>query len=238
MRHIENLRDHHEKDKKIWIIGCGQSLCDFPKEFFDEKITIALNWTIIGFPKCTYWHGHHECFREYLRDEKPEFLRKSIILYPFPGPYKHGRIINPEDFFGKLVSRPIFMKFWDTRPIPKGAFEEAIRCIMEKTVPRGYRGSMSVSHTAIQAAAIMGAKRIVLVGCENRGFHAKCYGIGSRLCGPNGSNRIAVRCENGTRWSAEIFAKYGVEVIRYYNKDGSFYKKGYEKIPWGEVEEK
>jgi len=235
MRFIDDLRDCH-KGKTIWIQGIGQSLCDFPRKFFDKKISIALNWAVIAFPNCTYWHGHHECVREYLRDEKPEFLRKSIILYPFPGPFRHGRITQPKEFFGELVSKPIWMKFWDTRPIPKSAFEEAIKYIVEKrTAPRGYRASMTVAHTAMQAAAVMGAKRIVLVGCEHRGSYARCYGMYDwrKACG--GFEIFPIhdsRYQDGTRWSAEIFAKYGIEVIRYYHKDGPFYKKGYEKISW------
>lgn len=229
MKRIEDLRDCH-KNEEIWIIGSGGSLCDFPREFFDEKIIIAVNWAIIAFPGCTYWHGHHEPLREYLRDEKPEFLEKSIICYPFPGPFKHGRVTQPEEFFGKLASKPIWMRFWDTRPIPKSAFEEAIKYIMEKqTPPRGYRASHTVVHTAIQAAAIMGAKRIILVGCEHRGPYARYHGMDAYY---QASHIISSdpRYENGMRWSAEIFAKYGVEVIRYYHKDGPFYKKGYEKI--------
>lgn len=221
LKFIENLRDYH-KNEEIWIIGCGQSLCDFPKRFFSRKITIALNWAITAFPNCTYWHGHHECFREYLRDEKPEFLEKSIILFPFPGSFKHGRITDPREFFGKLVSKPIWMKFWDTRPIPRSAFEDIIKCIMEKRIPsRGYRASMTIAHTAIQAAAVMGTKKITLVGCEHQGLHA--FYKGRRL--PNDP-----RYETGTRWSAEIFSEYGIEVVRYFYKNGPYYKKGYAKI--------
>ncbi len=228
-RFIEDFRDKH-KSEEIWILGCGPSLDDFPDDFFDDKITIALNWTIVAFPKCTYWHGHHEVFREYLRDKKPEFLEKSIILFPFPGPFSHERITQPKDFFGNLTSRPIWMKFWDTRPIPKSAFEDVVKYIVEKQTPaRGYRASISVAHTAVEAAAVMGARRITMIGCEHRGSHAQRRELktfhGGRIF-PGSDPRITA----GTRWLAELFGKHGIEVIRYYYKDTKHYKKGYEKI--------
>jgi len=234
MRSIEDLRDYH-KDKEIWILGGGESLCDFPRNFFDDKISIALSWVIVGFPKCTYWHGHHESQREYLRDEHPEFLKKCIICNPFPGPFRHGRP-SPEKFFGKLISQPIFLHFWDTRPFPgKPAYEEVIKCIIEKTIPRGYRASGNIAHTAIQAAAIMGPKQITLAGVDSQGPHAKCYGMGEYWFDKKG-NKAAPITENCIRWQAEIFARYGIEVIRYYNEDCPFDKKGYAKIPFEDVD--
>ena len=229
MRYIEDLRDIY-KDKEIWIIGCGSSLDDFPDRFFKGKITIALNWAIIRFPDCTYWHGHHEEFREYLRDEKPEFLEKSIILFPFPGPFLHGRITDPKEFFGDLVSKPIWMKFWDTRPIPRTAFEEVIKAIMEKRMPRGYRASMSVAHTAVEAAAIMGANRITMVGCENRpGPYAKDGGIGA-YCPCLFEFDPSHRIENGTKWLTELFRSYGIKIRRYFYRKTKNYPRGYQKI--------
>ena len=234
-RFIGDLRDD-QKDEEIWILGTGPNLDEFPDRFFDKKITIALNSAIIAFPKSTYWHGHHEGIREYVRDEKPEFLEKGIILFPFPGPFRHGRITQPKDFFGKLVSKPIWMKFWDTRPIPRAAFEDVIKCIMEKrTPPRGYRASMTVTHTAIQVAVIMGAKRITLVGCEHQGSHAQRRGLRAYYRGRKLPDDA--RYEAGTRWLAEILGEYGIELARYYYKRSKDHKKGYEKINTEKMDE-
>lgn len=235
MRTIEDLRDVH-KGEDVWILGGGESLCDFPEDFFDDKISIALSWAIVGFPRCTYWHGHHERNRIYLRDEHPEFLKKCIICNPFPGPFILPGRLDPEKFFGELVSLPIFLHFWDTRPFPgKVAYVEVMKHIMEKTVPRGYRASGNITHTAIQAAAIMGVKRIILAGVDSRGPHAKCYGMEDWWIDREKKPKVAPMTENCIRWQAEILAGYGIEVIRYFNNDGPFYKKGYKKIPWKEV---
>lgn len=245
-RFIEDLRGDHD-GQEICIIGCGEKLDDVPDDFFYERkngflltkrITIALNWAIDAFPECTYWHGHHECFREYFRDERPEFLPKSIILYPFPGPYKHGRISQPKDFFGDLVSKPIWMKFWDTRPMPKSGIEHSVKHIVEKqTPPRGYRACHTVAHTAVEAAAIMGASRITLIACErpplDGRIHAQQRGMRARY-GSGGSIKDYLKMraihEDGTRWLAELLGQHGIEVIYYHCKDTKEHKKGYEKI--------
>lgn len=228
-RFIADLRGKHEGEE-IWIIGCGQSLDDFPDEFFDNKISIALNWAILAFPDCTYWHGHHEAFREYLRDEKPEFLWKSIILYPFAGPFRHGRVRQPADFFGELTSRPIWMRFRDIRPIPRSAFEQVVENIVARRDGFGYIASMSVAHTAIEAAMEMGAKRVTLVGCEHQEFrpggHARRAGMPYRIFGSAAQPRI----RDGTRWLAELLGEHGIEVARYYYKTTEHYEEGYERI--------
>lgn len=225
---IEDLRDKH-RGEEIWIIGCGSSLDDFPRDFFEQKLMIALNWAIVAFPECTYWHGYHEVYREYLRDEKPEFLWKSILLFPFPGPFKHGDIRQPVDFFANLTSRPIWMRFGDIRPIPKSVFEVVVERIMAKENCL-YRASMTVAHTAIQAAAVMGAKRITMVGCEHRALefgHARRRGLGSCY---RSEWHEDPRHEMGTQWLAELLGEHGIEVIRYYYKDSKFYNGGYQVI--------
>jgi hypothetical protein len=230
IRFIEDLRDIY-KNREIWIIGTGKSLDDFSDDFFDDKISITLNWALLRFPNSSYCHGHHENIREYLRDKKPELLEKSIIPYPFPGPFYHKRILDPIEFFGDLTSVPIWMNFRDTRPIPRSLLEETVRGIMEKKTDVRYHASMSVAHTAIECAAIMGAKKITLVGCEHRIFQGgKGRGEKGNISAISIPYNIDKRVADGTNWLAELFGEYGVEVQRFYNNDTGFYKKGYEKI--------
>lgn len=229
-RFVEDLRDIY-KDKEIWIIGTGKSLDDFPITFFDDKIYITLNWSIIPFPNCTYWHGHHELYRDYLR-ERLELLEKSILLYPFPGPFAPGtRTTDPVAYFGDLTSVPIWMKFHDIRPIPKIAFEETVKGIIEKKDVVRYHASMSVAHTGIEVAAILGAKKITLAGCEHKAFdNGKGRPIKHEFPKryPNYSRDL--RIIDGTCWLAELFGEHGIEIERYYNADTEYYKQGYEII--------
>lgn len=229
IRFIEDLRDKH-KDNEIWIIGSGKSLDDFSDDFFYDKINITLNTSLLRYQNCSYWHGHHEPYREYVKARR-DLLKKSIILYPFPGPFWHGRVLDPIEFFGDLTSVPIWMNFHDTRPVPKDLLEETVRGIMEKKDKVRYHASMSVAHTAIEAAAIMGAKAVSLVGCEHKIFD-KGRGRGERceIAKLSIPYYIDERVVNGTRWLAELFSNYGVDVRRYYNADTEFYDKGYEAI--------
>jgi hypothetical protein len=231
-RFVEDLRDIY-KDKEIWIIGTGKSLDDFSDDFFDDKISITLNWAILRYPSCNFWHGHHELYREYFRDEKLELLEKCIISYPFPGPFDHGRILDPVEFFGDKTSIPIWIKFHDIRPIPKSALEESVVGALGHRENVRYHASMTVAHTGILSALVMGANKITLAGCEHKifesgGGRAKKGGIFAKYRGfPYCKDE---RIEEGTEWLAEILSRYNIELQRFYNIDTEFYKYGYEKI--------
>lgn len=228
-RFIEDLRDIY-LNREIWVVGTGASLDDFPDDFFDNKISITLNTAMYRFPECQYWHGHHEPYREYVRDRR-EILEKSIIPYPFPGPFWHGRILDPVEFFGDLTSVPIWMKFRDTRPVFESLLEETVAGIMERKKDVRYHASMSVAHTAIEAAAIMGSKNITLVGCEHKIFDTgKGRGLRGKISEKSFPYLVDLRVSAGTIWLAKAFRKYGVEVNRFYNADTEYYKKGYNRI--------
>jgi len=235
-RFIEDLRDKH-LGEEIWVLGCGPSLDAFPDDFFNDKITIALNWAIIGFPECTYWHGHHECFREYLRDARPEFLQKSIILFPFPQPRKDF-ITDPVEFFGELTSQVIWMRFGDQWPISKKVFADMVEDIMAGRRDCLYQASGTVAHTAVEAAAIMGARRIAMVGCEHSyhtaSAHAQSRGMGAYYGPIDARGRVSDH-KRGDCWLAELFGKHGVEVIRYFYEDvgpagAELFRQGYQAI--------
>jgi hypothetical protein len=228
IRVVEELRDIF-KGEEVWILGAGQSLDDFPIDFFYDKKSIALNGAIYNFPNCNYWHGHHEVWREYLRDEKPEFLEKSIICYPFPGPFYHDTPRDPVGFFGEMTSIPYWLYFLDSCVLAKHEFMMPVNDILEKRDIIRFRACCTVAHIAMQIAFLMGAKKISLVGCEHRNFPNQDSHVNIGITYPavwGGNEEIF----SATKWLAEIFAEYGVEMQRYYNVDTDFYKKGYEII--------
>lgn len=220
------------------MLGCGPSLDDFPDDFFDDKITIALNWAILAFPQCTYWHGQHQLFRIYLRDEKPEFLQKSFLPYPFPPLDRPMITKDPVEFFGDLTSLPTWMRVSGI-PRPhnhKNFFEEAVANILAGKSNTVYPDVGTVAHVAIQIAAGLGAKVIILVGCEHSGDgHAQKRGLGARY----GQKCMAPYKQDanraGTQLLAEILGKRGIEVVRYFHKDidrprVEHFKAGYQVI--------
>jgi hypothetical protein len=231
---VEELRDAH-RGEEIWVIGTGSSLNDFPLDFFDDKITIAINGAIYKYPGCTYWHGHHEVWREYLRDEKPEFLEKSIICYPMPGDFPHNTPRTPEGFFGELTSLPYWLYFLDSCVLSKGEVAGVVKQINEKVDKVSFRACETVGHIAMEIAYLMGADNITLAGCEHKKFpktDSHCdIGIPYPWNAYWGGRPEILRT---THWLAELFEENGVEMQRYYNADTEFYKKGYEEI--GEIQ--
>lgn len=246
-RFIEDLRGKHQ-DEVIWILGCGPSLDDFPDDFFDDKITIALNWAILAFPRCTYWHGQHQNYRVFLRDERPDFLPKSFLPYPFPALDRPMITRDPVEFLDDLTSLPVWMRVGgcarkNNREHCRQTFEEAVEKILAGQRNIAYPDLWTVAHTAIQIAANLGAKLIVLAGCEHSGDgHAQMRGLGARY-GSLKKPALSI-CEAermGTQLLAEILGGYGIEVIRYFHKDidrpgMEHFKAGYQTIVKGVVE--
>lgn len=227
MRHIEDLRDCH-KGKEIWVIGCGPSLDDFPDDFFDNRLSIALNWMFIAFPRCTYIHYDHILLKDFM-EEKPDLFKKCILTWPV-----EARIL-PDDF-GEHKEDPIWMDRGRT-PTIKETVEEAVRKIMEGCAG-SYVTGINVCHAAIQAAAILGASEITLVGCEYiftglRGAHAQKRGLSDFYKKEeellDWRREEFAHIEKGITpdvvgWLARAFKPYKREVRRYY------YGKGYEEI--------
>jgi len=227
---VEDLRDAH-KDKEIWIIGSGASLNDFPTNFFDNKISIALNGAIYKYPNATYWHGHHEPWREYFRDERTDLLPKCIICYPMPGPFRHGYITDPVEFFGELTSVPYWLYFRDSTIKKKEEYRMPISDIINKKDVVAFRCTQTVLHIAMQIAFLMGANKVSLAGCENRVFGKSDFHADIGIPYPwnaNWTNKNFVL--ESTKWLAEILVENEVDTQRYYNADTEFYKKGYERI--------
>ena len=227
---VEDLRSVH-KDKEIWIIGSGASLDDFPKDFFDDKISITLNGAIYKYPNCTYWHGHHEPWREYFRDERQDLLSKCIICYPMPGPFYHGHITDPIEFFGELTSIPYWLYFRDSTVMNKEAYRQPISEIINNKELVAFRCTQTVLHIGMQIAFMMGANKISLAGCENRVFGKSSNHADIGIPYPWNANwRDRNPILESTKWLAEILVENNVDTQRYYNADTEFYKKGYETI--------
>jgi len=232
---VEQLKDAHKKEE-IWIIGTGKSLDDFPLDFFDNKISIAMNGAIWKYENCTYWLGHHEFWRLYLRDEKPELLGKCIIGYPFPGPFEKDRILNPEEFFLELTSEPYWLNYANAGIFNESIAKASLKIItgMEKNIRMSFHAIQSVIHLAIQVAFLMGAKKIVLAGCENEKFnnlssHAE---LGRKYPGAPyiGIYKKMPAVDKANKDLAKALKEYDVELKKYFNKTTLYYEKGYQEI--------
>jgi len=238
MRFIEdsNLRNKY-KGQEILIAGSGPSLDDFPDNFFDDKIVITVNMSCLGIPNATFHSCVHALPLKILRDKYPDlyskFLPKFICFCPVD--CTHDSLGRPYNQTGQYGEIPIYAKS-AIGGHSKERFITAVKEIMagKSTVFRSFGTS---SHPPIQAAVVLGAKRVTLVGCEECArkfqYHAHRGEMRKILREPfkeypqewqEGKARHSVKHMQGQIWLAEIFKSYGIEIQRY------FYGKGYESI--------
>ncbi|MBA7712965.1 hypothetical protein ES703_121959 [subsurface metagenome] len=223
---LEESRNKHAGEE-IFILGSGPSIDDLPDNFFDDKISIAVNWMYIAFPNCTYYFNIHREEAAWIVKDRPERIHKLICGCP-----SNGRPdLNQMNEYGNI---PMYV-LWGVAGF--NGFVESVSSIM-----RGKACSLADIATsvqpAIQVAAILGARKITLVGCEARTskyqYHAQRRGLDKFYIEKKGveyakaAQRDAAdwfrRCKLGAKWLSDLFGPYGVSVKRFY------YKTGYEEI--------
>lgn len=220
-RFIEELRNRH-KGKEIWVMGTGPSLDDFPDDFFDDKVSIALNWAFVAFQNCAYFMNYHMNVSDFIRKYMPRFTNRWILWYP------------PQD--KSMPYHDLIIMQRRVRECAKGDIDEAVRAIMNGEACE-YVDTGTILHGGIQVAAILGATKITLAGCEltstpdkdhaqKRGLwifyqdYPLCFSILPSLPKPPPYRNPGL----GLLWLAKAFESYGIEVRRFY------FDKGYEKI--------
>lgn len=232
---IEDCRDRHP-GKEIWIIGCGPSLDSFPDNFFKNKITIALNWAIIAFPDTIYWFCPRMELAAMMGHFHKSVMKKGIFLFPFP-PLPNWELGEEESLkiLGEHKDKSILMR-WRRLDFSEELFakylEETIECIARKQKCL-YLG-LTVLHSAIQAAVVMGAKRIILAGCEGKftefPSHAQKRGMSYFYVEtPNRTYpaeelrklaKIGKMQRNGTRALAGALSSLGISIREFYYAEG------------------
>lgn len=253
MRYIEDVKDKKHEGKEFWILGCGPSLDDFPDDFFDDKISIGLNASFVAFPNLTYFCTGHGAILQLMVQMNPELLKRTIWILSWRKDEfrNHPRIIAPTSFPFKYKENLICTtKRLETRrniEVFKKALKPTIEDILQKKKICHVISARTIAHFAIQCAAILGAKKITLVGCDgrtikhswhaqNRGMHA-AYSKIHRRFKRDGTARVTYSSKQqagetdpfyknqmGIKLLAEAFAPFGIEVRRY------FYGKDYKKI--------
>lgn len=228
-KRVEKFFYDKHPDEEIWIIGSGPSIDDFPKDFFDDKISIALNGAIYKYPEATYWYTFHTVWLEKAMKENPEIFDKTFVSYMNHDKMAENRVM------GNMMSLPYWVKVTTYMRDINEAVKETLEQIHNKEKDVGFSERGTVAHTAIEVAFLMGAKKITLAGCEHKpGPNGERHGdIGIKH--PTPPNPVAwTYLEKPLIYTTNLLAKelkeYGVKVRRYYNMSTSFYRKGYEKI--------
>jgi len=143
-----------------------------------------------------------------------KFTDKWILWFPPEDKLNHEWVDQQRDMI--LMQRCV-------RGMTKKDFDGAVDAIMNEK-PYRYVDKGTIIHTGIQAAAILGASKITLVGCERQAApgkgHAQKRGmwifyqdVPSKSLEELGPDWVA-----NARRAYE--AKYGPEVMRYYFEEG------------------
>lgn len=229
---------------EIWILGSGPSLDDYPLDFFDDKISIAMKWCGVAFPNCTYnFCSYNDKVMSLHLLQHPELLAKQIFT------------LNPrhrKDWLGKYKHIPIYMPTLKPYSFKGGIsrehIEETIKHIMTKESCR-YAGIGLIQGWTIEAALVLGAKYITLAGCDASGtkfqHHAKRLSafhehpairsdmLRLNLLPPkNGYSDEQLkalekiyRCQQTeVKWLAEMAKSHSIKIRRY------FFKRGYVEV--------
>lgn len=163
MKKLSDLYNIH-KGKDIYIIGTGASFRVFPHSFFDHKITIGLNlaWQLIDVDYAITMVPHLNF---------PEFLN-------VPRPARTKWITKQDKYASHATSEMqtyadenYYYFRTDGQPSINGLDEpsEAGRVLdwVENPNDEFLYLWTSISQTAVNLAANMGGKNIILVGCDN-----------------------------------------------------------------------
>jgi len=164
MRSVTELYDRHP-GADIYVVGTGTSMRVFPPSFLEGRITIGLNmaWKVAPV---TYGItiGPHLNIPEFIPGEQP----RPEIAWITKGD-KAAKILTPEQ--AAHAERNFYsFEIAERAPTDDGDWvHDAGRVLDYVRAPSGpklYQWS-SISQTAVNLAANMGALNIVVVGCDN-----------------------------------------------------------------------
>ena len=235
MKFIEDIRDRH-KGEEIWVIGAGSSMDEYPINFFEDKICIGINWVFSSFldvgdekgkfgSRVFYSIHQHPEPSDWIVKHIPHFLHNCFFLLSAERIVVHGwEMLWWEDY----NEDPYYMRMGERGSAGVRATDQDFRDAAKCIVGGGnchYFSRGTTLHWAIQAAAVLGAKKIYVVGGESQGGHMCKHGsfyVVQREPPLQGIIRV---WQEGTRSLAWAFAPYGIDIVYYY------YGKG-EQAPW------
>ena len=167
MRPVSELYGRH-RDADIYVVGSGTSMRVLPPSFLEGKITIGLNMAWKNVPvRYGLTIGPHVNVPEFIEGEDPH---PEIIWITKREKAKH--VLSAEQF--KYADENFYGFTVRARSEdPAGAGDlgvnDGARVIEYVREPSGemlYQWS-SISQTAANLAANMGARNVILVGCDN-----------------------------------------------------------------------
>lgn len=223
MRFVESLRGIYP-NSDFWIIGTDPNIELYPDDFFDDKPSVALNFACLAFPNSTYFCTPHTGTARAIVDKLGYdcLSSKCIFVAVKKKPVDTEIILWWEDWgldpiYAKVLKKRYFEQTDEDREkmaeqlTENGAFE-LIDC-------------KSILNYTIQIVALLGAKKIILVGCSAKGsdlyWHAQTRGMAEYYKETPGSFpswRSGVPQETTkqeTMMFIRLFKKHNVEFVRH-----------------------
>jgi len=162
MRWINDLWQRH-KGQEIWIAGSDPSLDEYPENFLDTRLSIALHLAYLKYPETTYRHANEYDRVAWFKENYPEYLRKeNIFAYPF---YKR----TEREMSELLDLDSLNYYFFILRPYPKKDVFTVMNMVDQ--AQKGFRidfgGHGSCLHVAMYVAIMMGCYPINIIGCNH-----------------------------------------------------------------------
>ena len=164
MKQITELYNRHP-GSDIYVVGTGPSLRVFPTEMLEGKITIGLNmaWKTVPVQYGITIHPNLAV---------PEFMEGEHAHPEITWISKHQKtklVVGPEHLKHAEENFYFFDNYGKENLQPPGEPSESGRIldwVREATPNRLYMWS-SISQAGVNLAANMGARNIILVGCDN-----------------------------------------------------------------------
>lgn len=230
MRFIEDLRAGEFQDSEFWIIGTDPNLDLYPDDFFEGKFSITLNAACYAFPGSTFFLTSGARVLQRMTSIQPGCLTKFILALGFLPKPRPNAIGYWEDW----GLDPIWMRL-EARHQPAGApdFESTAQRIFGEG-PYEFAWCRTVAHLAIFAAIVLGARKIILVGCAHKILGTQGHATGRGLANHYPSAPVlsagprADRMERDLRVLTEVFGRYGIEIVRHLpdeNRKGFIFEK-------------
>jgi len=232
MKYIEDIRDKH-KGEEIWVIGAGPSLDDYPIDFFEDKICVGMNWVFTTFIdigdniekfKSHAFYSVHEHKKEpdWIANHMPDLLNNCFLLLPSS---RRAGMVWWEDYSDQpYYDYPYHMKWGEVGGLGVSASEQDFttmaKCITDKEGRCSYVCNGTTLHWAIGAAAVLGAKKVYVVGGEAKGGWMKKHGSFYPNIYPLGLELDMGHWRLGTKCLAKVFKPHGIEIVFYYYGKG------------------
>ena len=227
-----------KKNSTFWIIGTDPNLDFYPEDFFDDKFSIAISEACIPFPNSTYFVATLIPILDAIKRVRPDFLKKCILPLSChrAKPVPYWEQLNP--YWEDYGLDPIYMKLLEGPQKAQTSvdWKKMIRQIFGNGPVKFVQPNTSM-HYGVEVAAILGAKKIILVGCSHKStkyfFHAHKRGMwiffwenypNKKQIYPasyiNGRIPELASMRRDTIKFKRAFAKHGVEIVRHRFDEG------------------